>query len=58
MDLPCLYATGSAADSSGLHVGDRMVHVNGQDIQKLSHVELVSVIKTVCQLTLAQHWNP
>lgn len=38
---------GSPADISGLQVGDMMTHVNGQNIQDLSHVNLVGVIKKV-----------
>ncbi len=49
--------TGSPADHSGLLLGDTMVHVNGQNIQHLSHVDLVSVIKKVLLLVLTCCWN-
>lgn len=38
---------GSPADDSGLEIGDKLVHVNAQNVQQLSHNGLVSAIKKV-----------
>ena len=38
---------GSAAENSGLLVGDFIISVNGQNIRGLAHFDLVSIIKKV-----------
>lgn len=43
----CVYISGSAAEDSGLEVGDILICVNGLDVFNLSHVDLVGVIKKV-----------
>ncbi|XP_067277471.1 protein scribble homolog [Pseudorasbora parva] len=36
---------GGPAEKAGLHVGDRVLEVNGQDMQEVSHHEAVSVLR-------------
>ncbi len=48
---PVVMTTGSAAEASGLMMGDTLISVNGQDVTSLTHVDLVGSIKQVC------HWR-
>ena len=42
---------GSAAEDAGIKAGDKIVSVNKEDMTRLTHSELVSVIKKVCMCT-------
>ena len=39
--------SGSAAEDAGIQTGDKIVSVNKEDISRLTHMELVSLIKKV-----------
>ena len=42
---------GGAADRAGLRIGDRIVEVNGQNVEYASHARLVELIKQTKQAT-------
>ena len=42
---------GGAADRAGLRIGDRIVEVNGQNVEYVSHARLVELIKQTKRAT-------